>query len=106
MQLVAIQPRLDRLAGELGRNGLENTEYARDGYELGVEFLAENPSGEVFARPGHSATAKWAINMDAPIRRYLSSSTHHRRHNEVAIARIYALARANRLRVHQGRLTS
>jgi hypothetical protein len=106
MQLVAIQPRLDGLAGKLGRNGLENTEYARDGYELGVKFMAENAGGEVFARPGHSASAKWTINMYTPIRRYLSSSTHHRRHNEVAIARVYALARANRLRVHQSRLTS
>ena len=83
-----------------------NTEYARDGHELGVEFLAENASGEVFARAGHSASAEWAIDMDTPIRRHFSPSTHHRGDDEVAIARIYALARANRLRLHQSRLTS
>src|SRR6185312_7665357 len=42
-QIVAIQPRLNRLAGELRRQGLEYPEYTRDRYELGAKFLTEHP---------------------------------------------------------------
>src|SRR6185437_3783034 len=42
-QIVAIQPRLHRLAGELRRQGLEYAKYARDRDELGAELLTEHP---------------------------------------------------------------
>src|ERR1700722_18168679 len=92
VQLVAIQPRLDRLAGEIGRNSLENTEHARDRHELGVELLAENPCADVIARSSHRAPSKCAIDVHAAIGHHLRTGTHHRCDDEVSIARVNALA--------------
>ena len=51
-QILAFQPGLHGVAGELGRNRLEDAKHAGDGHELGMKFLAEHPRAELTARPG------------------------------------------------------
>src|ERR1700722_5842307 len=85
VQLVAIQPCLDRLAGEIGRNGLKKTETPGERNELGMELLAENPCADVLARPSHRAPSECAVDVHAAVGHHLRTRTHRRCDHEVSI---------------------
>src|SRR6267154_1007191 len=101
MQIVAVQPGLDGLAGEIGGNGLEDPEDARDRHELGVELLAEHARSHVFARASHSAPAQRAVNVHTTISHHLGTGADSCRDDEVTIARVDTLAGAHRLMVDE-----
>src|ERR1700719_2658078 len=64
MQLLARQPGLHGVAGELRGNRLENAKNSGDRNECGMKFLADHPRGELTARAGHRASAQRTVNME------------------------------------------
>src|SRR5579884_3717187 len=102
VELVAIQPRLNGLAGEFGREGLENAEYTSDGDELRVKLLTKHARRNVVPGSRHGTPAKWAVDVHTTVRHNLRARTHGGRHNEIAITRVDPLTRTNGLVMHEG----
>src|SRR3569833_2006691 len=91
LQIVALEPRLHRHAGELRWNRFEHTEDAGNRHQLGMKLLAEDPRIRVAMRARHHATAQRPIDVYATIRHHLRPGSHHSRDDQVPIARIHAL---------------
>src|SRR5258706_8278425 len=100
-QFLARQPGLHGVAGQLGRNRLENAKHAGDRDEFGMKFLAEHPRGELTARAGHRASAQRTVNMEAAVRHDFRAGTDSGRDDEIAIARIDTLPGAHGLMLNQ-----
>src|SRR5262245_15493515 len=103
LQIIPIQPCLHGLAGELGRDGLEPPEPARDRDELRVKFLAENARAYISTRTRHRAPTKGAVHVHAAIRHDLGAVADGCGDNEVAMACVHALTGAHWCVRHQRR---
>ena len=57
MQVLAVEPRLNRFAGQIGRERFENPEYARNRNQFRVKFLTKHSRVELTMRARHRATA-------------------------------------------------
>src|SRR5690606_38769357 len=88
MQIIAVEPGLDRLADQLRRNRLEDTEYTCDGNQLGVKFLAEDTGRHCAARAARRPAAQRGIYVNAAVRHHFSASSHRASHDQVAVTRI------------------
>src|SRR5262245_699757 len=101
MKIFAFEPGLDRLADEILGDRFEDTKDAGDRHQLGVEFLAQHPRARPAERPRQRTAAQRAIYMYAPVGHDLRARPDQVRHDEVAVPRVHALARADRFALKQ-----
>src|SRR5262245_1577084 len=85
-QILPHEPRLDRLAGQLGRNGLEPAEDPRDRNQLGKNLLTEDTRTELAVRARHRPSAQRAIDMQTTVGHHLGAGADRRHHDQIAIA--------------------
>lgn len=101
LKIVAFEPCLHRLAGEIGGDRFEDAEHARYRYELRIELLAEDARAGVTACARERPAAQRSIYMYAPVSHHLGSGAHLSGNDEIAVAGVDALTRANGLVMDQ-----
>src|SRR6202008_524563 len=93
-QVVAIEPRLHGFARQVRRDGLENSEHAGDGYQLGVKIVTEHPRADFAAHAGHRPAAQRAVDVHAAVGHHFGTGTNRARHHEIAMPGVNPLAGA------------
>src|SRR6185436_4867651 len=99
-QVVAVEPRLHGFARQVRRDGLENSEHAGDGHQLGMKLVAEHARTHFAAHAGHRPPAQRAVDVHAAVRHHLGAGADGARDYQIAMTRVDLLTRAHRTVMH------
>src|SRR5688572_1266441 len=92
VQIVAVEPRLHGFARQIRRDGLENTEHAGDGHQLGIEFVAEHSRADFAAHSSDRPAAQRAVHVHAAVCHDFGARADCARYDQIAMTRVNPLA--------------